>query len=386
MKNILLRSYEIVLFLFAISIVMTMYSMTVGDEEGQLFGISYGYYVLPLLLVNIIICINFLSCFNFKGIQGWLVLWIIIVSFNVLLLSTRKGAYLIRVNLWTTSFLSAYCLARMNENTVKQIVYLFLIIYIIGLFYFIQGKLFQLVNLKRGLEDTTNAIYCLVSIVPFLMLLKQKWLRLFLLIIAFVCTLYSNKRGAAIVMALAMIPTISNVFEGMQNKRSKRFLIIATGIAIVYLLYYIGGAYLNGRLFERFKEVEETGGSGRSEIWANVLDAYNSSNFGEQLLGHGHYAVSSLGNATAAHNDFLDVLYDYGLVGLFVYVMIHLSLIAKIFKLRKTKNAIMWPYITMYAVFLIMSLLSILIVQQRYIIFMAVFWGCMEGCRFRYRS
>lgn len=378
MKNISVRLFEVALFIFAFSVVMTMFLFTSGDEENTIGGFTYGFYLLPLYAVNLIIAIVYIKRLNFTGINASVVLWLIIAFFNVLFISSNKAVDIIRVSIWPTSFFSAYLLAINNKRTLDILTKLFFIIFVFSLYFFWQGKLFQSA-FGGGMEAATNAIYCLVTVVPFLMFLKKKWLRLVLLLIVFVSTVFSSKRGATIIMMIALIPTMNSVFTGMKNKRLKRTLIVVIGVIIVFVLYAVANTYVSGRLLDRFNSIEETGGSGRQLIWENTMENFRTSSFSGQLFGHGPRGVQQLGMATAAHNDFLEVLYDYGILGLIVYLSIHVHLIRRTIRLKKTNNPLFWSFFTMYIIFFVMSMVSILIPQQRYLIYMAVYWGCLEG-------
>lgn len=378
MKNISIRLFEVALLIFAFSVVMTMFLFTAGNEENTIFGITYGFYLLPLFAVNLIIAVVYINQLNFTGIKASVVLWLVIAILNVLFLSSNKTVDVIRVSLWPTSFFSAYLLARNYKGTLDNLTKLFFIIFVFSLYFFWQGKLLQS-SFSGGMEAATNAIYCLVTIVPFLMFLKKKWLRLVLLLIVFVSTVFSSKRGATIIMMIALIPTMNSVFSGMKNKRLKRTLIVVIGALIVFALFAVANTYVSGRLLDRFSSIEETGGSGRQMIWENTMDNFRTSSFSGQLFGHGPRGVQQLGMATAAHNDFLEVLYDYGILGLIVYLSIHVHLIRRTIRLKKTNNPLFWSFFTMYIIFFVMSMVSILIPQQRYLIYMAVYWGCLEG-------
>lgn len=383
MKRLPLGLFGAVLFLFAITVVLTMYSMTAEEEEGTLMGINYGNYLLPLLVINLCICFAQFKYIDTRGFNKWIIVWIIMVSLNVLFIGTNKVVNLIRVNIWTTSYLTAYLLARSNKNTLDFLVKLFLAIFFVSFFFFWLGKVFQMDNNEFGMGGSSNAIYCLVSIVPFLMFIKNKKLCLLLLLSVFICTVFSNKRGATIIMLIILIPTVNSIFSGRNNKGRRFIMTTLIGVGLLFLMYYIGNSYLNGRLIDRFNAMEETGGAGRLNIWTYLLNSYDNSSFLEQLLGHGHRAVALTGIQTAAHNDFIEVLYDYGVIGEIIYLGIHIYLIKRIVLLKKNHNPIYLSFITMYSIFFLMSMVSILIVQQRYLIYMAVYWGCMEGNRYR---
>lgn len=382
MTKFLLRFFEGALILFALSVALTMFSMATGDEESQqLLGFNYSYYLVPLLGVNLIIIFTHLSSFRLVGMNKFIFFWMIIVSLSAMLMGRNVFLTLIRVNIWTTSYFAAFILARSYQKTIDSIVWCFFIVYIISFLFFWQGKIVQSVEYKYGLASTSNAIYCLVTIIPILMLLKKKWLLMLLVLLTFVSTVFSGKRGATLILLLSLIPQLRSVFSKKKKSIGSTFVIIALVAGITFLLFYISQTILNGVLVNRFTE-DETG-SGRTIIWLNVLQAFTDSSFFEQLFGHGFYTVNSLGYATAAHNDFLEVLYDYGLLGLLFYTLIHLYLIIKMLRLRKERNALFLPYVVMYLIFFTMSMISILIVQQRYLIYMAVFWGMLEGCNYQ---
>ena len=384
MNKFLLRAFEGTLILFALSVALTMFSMATGDEESQqLWGLNYSYYLVPLLGVNLLIIFSHLSAFRLGGMNKYVLIWMIWVSLSALLISRNHFLTLIRVSIWTTSYFAAYILARSNRKAIDSIVKVFVIIYIISFFFFWQGKIVQSVEFKYGFESTSNAIYCLVTIIPILMLLKKKWLVLIIMLLTFVSTIFSGKRGATLILLFTLVPQLKSIFSKKKKSTGRTVLMIVLVVALTYLLFYVSQNVLSGTLMNRFAD-DETG-SGRTFIWLRTLNAFDSSAFFEQLFGHGYYAVNSLGEASAAHNDFIEVLYDYGLLGLLIYTLIHVYLVVKTFKLRKSKKLLFLPYMVMYMVFFIMSMVSILIVQQRYLIYMAVFWGMLEGCNYNYQ-
>lgn len=384
MKSFLLKIFEITLILFSLSVSLTMYSMASMGEERQLWGINYDYYLLPLLFANIIIIIVDLKDLVLKGLNKWILLWGGIASVSALLFGYNNLNTLVRVNIWISTYFAAYCLAKQSSYSIESIVKVFIIIYFLGLFFFWQGKLYQSVNYDKGMEIRSNAIYCIITVVPLILLLKRKWFTLLLLILAFVSTIFSSKRGATIIMILALIPVSRSVFSKMSSKTWRSVFVVLMVVAISYLSLFISNSYLGGVLMDRFADVEESGGSGRMDLWELTIDAFNNSNISNQLFGHGYRAVSYLADATGAHNDFLEILYDYGVIGLVFYLFIHLFMIMKMIRLRKQKNNLFFPFAVMYIIFFVMSMVSILIVQQRYLVYMAVFWGMLEGCNYQY--
>lgn len=383
MKNLSLSLFEVALLIFAYSVVMTMYLMSTDIETERIMGLNYGFYMLPLIVVNLLICIRYSKYLYFKGLSKWIIIWGIIVSLNVILLSSHKSVYIIRVNLWVTTYLASYCLVRKERSSIDGIVRSFLIIYVFSFFYFWITKFYKAQELMLGLESGSNVIFCLVTILPFCLLLKNKLLSLILIILTFISSVFSNKRSVSLILLLLLIPSLRNVISGDIKTKKRTFWVYVILIILVLLLLYVSQKYMNNSLFVRFANIESDGGSGRIDIWSQVLNDYSNSSLTKQIFGHGHYAVSSLLYGLPAHNDFLEVLYDYGILGLIPYLIIHISLLMRLFKLKRTKNYYFYSYAAMYVIFLIMSMVSILIVQQRYLVYFAIYWGCLEGSNYK---
>ena len=71
-----------------------------------------------------------------------------------------------------------------------------------------------------------------------------------------------------------------------------------------------------------------------------------------------------------AHSDFLEVLYDYGLVGLFLYVLLLLSFIRKAIKLRQARCKSFAAFTAAILIYIILSSISHLIIYPTYIVFL----------------
>ena len=68
----------------------------------------------------------------------------------------------------------------------------------------------------------------------------------------------------------------------------------------------------------RFEAMNEDEGNGRLDIYSDVFVQYLDSDLFSQLFGHGYNMVSVVLKGPSAHNDFLEVLYDYGIIGFII--------------------------------------------------------------------
>ena len=117
-----------------------------------------------------------------------------------------------------------------------------------------------------------------------------------------------------------------------------------------------------------------SGGNGRSDIALQVLyNFWNHSSLSEMLLGHGTNAVAKTINI-GAHNDFLETLYNYGLIGIGFFFLFWYNLIKNISYLEngsEEKKA----YVISLIVFFVCCMVSKLLGTQIQMLLLAIFWG-----------
>jgi len=372
--------YPIAIILFAWSVCVTMYSLIL-DDTTKLFGYSTEYFMVPLFLINCVVIIDSFDSIlkRSRGLNSLVLIWLFLVlTFYVLSLHFKLREF-IELSLWGTSYLASYYIIKNKPEYFLIYKWVFLIAFILGLYYFVTGKVLQMGLSSFGMQQSSNAVFCLLTVFPFLFFFKSKPFFYSLLLVAVIAVVFSNKRSALLILAFALLPTLWASFSNIKTKSKRFFLIAVLGIAIGALFYYVSNEYLEGKVFSRFENLSDDQGSGRMEIWTYVINSLFNSNLFEWFIGHGHNAVSALGEATASHNDFLDVIYDYGLFVFIVYILIHIHIIRRTYYLYKTKNSLFGSYFFAFVVFFVMSWISILVVQARYLIYFGIYWGAVEA-------
>ena len=124
---------------------------------------------------------------------------------------------------------------------------------------------------------------------------------------------------------------------------------------------------------ERF---EDKSGSGRNQIYSFILDGIKESTIASLLLGHGFYATAdftqkSLGYnvAIVAHNDWLEVTYDFGLLGLILYLSIFFSLLKATIKSNKQNSRFL---LLTLAIFLVRASFSMVFADKESVLFYTI--------------
>ena len=147
-------------------------------------------------------------------------------------------------------------------------------------------------------------------------------------------------------------------------------LLMIVCIALVYVSEYLSKS-INITIIERMQSLQEDGGSGRTTTYALVWKAFKDSNIVKQVIGHGFNAVYlDRISISSAHNDFLEVLYDYGVIGLFFYVLLLFSFIFEAVKLRKARCKSFAAVTAAILIYITLSCVSHLIIYPTYNVFL----------------
>lgn len=184
---------------------------------------------------------------------------------------------------------------------------------------------------KDDFDITNNASISFLMILPMLFLIKsniQKWSSLLVCIFFLIS---GAKRGNIIAAIIPLVLFVHCLFKDSRHSILKTIfaLLVITGVS--YLTYYwmITDEYL----LYRIEQTAEGYSSGRSEIYLGAWKAWlDSNNFFTYLFGYGFDGTvhQPLTLYRYAHNDWLEILVDYGLLGIPFYLMVFLSLIRPI--------------------------------------------------------
>ena len=289
--------------------------------------------------------------------------------------------------LWISAFFCSYTLVNTRID-VKTIVFFASLICLVALFYGVTTlNIASFINISFGNNDydvnENIGMYVLIT-VPFIMLLSNRIIKWLILIGIMIVVLLSARRTATICFILILILNIINEFKTTTNNKGvfSRYLLpiilIASVIYGIQMLLTGDFASAFERTINRFLEIKDDSGSGRTVIYKAVLDSFGSSNIFEMIFGHGYLGVNRVIGRTAAHNDFLEYLYDFGIVGLFFYTYLHVFFIKRVVFLYRKNNNLCYSYAASYCVFLFYGMFGNIIIYPQYFITLPVFWGAAE--------
>ena len=311
---------------------------------------------------------------NLKGFHIICLLWCVIMPFIIWYSHGNLGVMLQTI-LWPLLFEASYLLIKKNRVNLNYFRKFFYIVAIYGGFIFLQSR----IDMFTHDLYQSNTIYFIFLTLPWLLLVKRKSTRLFFLILFTALAVWSLKRS---VLLSVLIIWASYVLSLLRDKR-RIFLKISFVLVLIVggiYGYSYGDELLKGELTERVNREETDEGRNRLAIWTFTWSMIENSSADALVLGHGHFGVrrDSL-LEISAHNDFLEVIYDYGLVILVLYIGLWVYVFKRCIKLYRDNSELFLPYAVSLSIFLVMSMVSHLILYTSYFNYLVLFWGSLEG-------
>lgn len=184
--------------------------------------------------------------------------------------------------------------------------------------------------------NTTNSSYYLLYFLPMLFLnIKDKHIN-FVFLITLVVLLLSSKRAGLLSLGLGFLSY--SYASGKVNNKNRIIQTILLIIVFYFVLNWMN-TMMDNRIFERFESINDDRGSGRFDMWILLWSFVQESDFFNLLFGHGFGSVAiDAGTGFSAHNDYLEVLYDFGWVGLILFVVFLISWFVSAGRLIKSSS------------------------------------------------
>jgi O-antigen ligase len=207
---------------------------------------------------------------------------------------------------------------------------------------------------KTEMDTTTNSYSeFFLMLLPLLLFVKKPVFRWSMLLVCLFFLILGAKRGNIIAAVIPLVILLFRVFK--ESKRSVLTVVLTIAIVagVSYLVYYwVSG---NEYFLFRIEQTKEGNSSKRDELYYAAWHLwYDSDNLFTTIVGYGYGGTFSK-LKMAAHNDWLEILVDYGLVGVFLYLLVYFRFIQQI---RITNNK--------EAKAVLLSAISILFIKSLY--------------------
>lgn len=332
----------------------------------------------------------------------------------------KLPVYLIAILFWSWSclstFLNSISLTVSLERIILQsywfVVFFFFSVYFIsnnkenekfagrvGVFFLICSGIYYIVWIflvgDIYVSGTVNAVYYFVTLLPLVFVCRRNVTKVFIVAIVVIGIFCSGKRTGFLAIIFAILIPVLLRERGFKHRFIKTLLMVIGTISFLYVIYVCIDNWFDITLFERLSNIEKDDGSGRIFIYKEVLRAFSNNSIKEIFIGKGYNAVFNdhivlliskweFGTEyTSAHNDFLEVVYDYGFIGLVLYVVFLFQILRCGIRLLVQGNRFCRAHVSAFIIFIIMSMTSHLILYPTYIVFLLMIFslGIKESLR-----
>jgi O-antigen ligase len=277
-------------------------------------------------------------------------------------------------SVWLAVFIIAFYCSKKNVKNINRLVLFTLPLFV---FLFLQYKLLGTFNVVDT-PEAINSIYYIIMFLPFVLDVKKSTLKTVLVLLITFCVLISLKRTAF----LALVFSLSGYFivEYSSRMKKKRLYFLLGSLLVAGLMMYLYSYIieeLNLDIIVRLNNLKSDWGSGRNiiyeDVWAAII---KSTPFMERFFGYGYNGVFLTNAASlSAHNDFLEVLYDYGLFGFALYISFIVTLIKYNVKIYKGAFESAAGFTASLVMFFTFSMFSHLIYYPTYFAYLLIYWG-----------
>lgn len=311
---------------------------------------------------------------------AWIV-WLLI-DFFVLGLRGQGVSNYFFVSFAPLTFLFFYTVSSNSMKTTKIATIGFLILFVIAFFLcVIYLSTVRMVNVGEEI-GVSNLVYWCLCAVPFIFLIKNKWVMLAFIVATTIIILLTGKRSANICLLLIIISFLLHFRKQGGSNRNIIILIIG-GIALLFIVYHYFSYAVEG-VMERMRSIEDTQGSGRVPLYRDVFKVIETNTFFDWIFGRGFGSILITGH-TNAHNDALQMIFEYGLIGLIFYLLILWKAIKATICLYKHHSLYYMGYLVSLIIFVVLGMVSNLVVFYSYFAFICAYWGIAENEISRYK-
>jgi O-antigen ligase len=139
---------------------------------------------------------------------------------------------------------------------------------------------------------------------------------------------------------------------------------IAT-LLIMGVFFYMTISLIGDNILERLFDSSDDTGSGRLNIWQSLIQRLASQDIEAWILGNGHLSTTLYSwENLSAHNDFLEIIYDYGIINFLAYFAFFVSLARYTLQAIREKNAYAPSLAMMLVIYTILSMISIIVLSH----------------------
>lgn len=371
------RAYLFLLLIVVLFLVLKVIrGTTISDEQGGIWN------YIQVLFVGIGVYLLLSSDKSYRSIKAiryylvfFIYIWLLasIPFFTAYRMGIIEWYHFLTIPYGVMVLLTFYSIG--NKVDIKQYSWVLWGCFAVISILFFRG--FQYFRSEAIRVGSTSDVYYIVSLLPFILINTVKRYRIVPFLILFACILMSNKRGAFIIFGAMMV--IYYIMPSGPNKKTNnlvgRLVLVSIALAVAYYFMMWMTSIYNFNMLNRLEQIEEDGGSGRLDRWSFLIsEMFNGNSPFRLLFGFGNGAVwNKIG--VHAHNDFVEFLYNYGLIALILYIVFYVALIIEGIRMFRHGYLYTREYFCTVSIALGMSLYSFYAIDSTYITGSSICFG-----------
>lgn len=304
--------------------------------------------------------------------------FLIIFTYSVAVLHSLEAPFPAK-SCYITLLLPAICFyfpLRLIENGFNKNFFIYgsIVVYVLLTFFYYYN--YQN-NAWIEIQNQNNAAYTLLFFTPLLLCCNNRYVRYIILALTGVALLFSLKRSGIVAYMLALASFL--FIDIFVNKSSKnRLMLLIIVVLGLYGLYNVSQFFLGARselLINRFTLLEE-GDSERTQIYNTTIQMIAKNDLVDYVTGHGYGGVAKDSPLKcSAHNDYLEFMYDYGIIGLTLLLLFVIHFIKYVISLIRRKSSYAAPAMFALVIILVNSCFSHVFYYEWYLLLITLFIG-----------
>lgn len=210
---------------------------------------------------------------------------------------------------------------------------------------------------------TNNAGYFILSFTPLLCLVESSLLKKYsVLVLITILIFLSAKRGAICIYSIVLLLLVLN---DIKNSTSYKKLLLAGSVIIITYVIYVHFSIIANEtpyVIRRLESMMNGDSSGRGNMYASLIDSFlYDVTTAEFFFGAGPWATLKY-HGIEAHNDWLEIAIDMGVIGLVFFSLYWISFIYNIF-FRKQSSKFTFPLLLIFIISFLKTMFSMSIMN-----------------------
>ena len=236
------------------------------------------------------------------------------------------------------------------------------------------------------LGNNEDLVMFLYQVIPYLLLwvtagyfIYKRNMQIFIVALFILVILLSTKRGPLVAMAAGFVGIV--VLERKMSMKHIVWLLIFAVVAYLAMNTIFSSLWDGWLARWEVAEGQDNTSHGRSTIWKIFLNALSTQDITKTIIGNGYEVSHKLtfykwGISIGAHNDFLDILYNFGLIGFIPFILMLISWTKYMFLAIRTNFKYTSMMIYLLACFVMGSFVSSNMTRYATVFFGVLFYYC----------